>query len=156
MKQPAERIVATNRKALHDFFILETFEAGIELRGTEVKSLRDGRANLRDSYAAIDRGQLYLHNVHISPYSHGNIANHEPLRERRLLMHRAEIKRLIGKTQESGLTLVPLKLYFSERGKAKIEIGLARGKQQHDKRATIAERDANREIARSLRERQKS
>ena len=155
MKQPQARTVATNRKALHDFFIEETYEAGIELQGTEVKSLRDGRANLRDSYAAVSQGQLYLHNVHISPYSHGNIANHEPLRSRRLLMHKAEIRRLLGKTQEKGLTLVPLKIYFNDQGKAKVELGLGRGKQLHDKRRTIAERDANREIARELRSRQK-
>lgn len=155
MKQPAERIVASNRKALHDYSILETFEAGIELVGTEVKSLREGRANLRDSHAAISEGQLYLHNVHISPYSHQGYSTHEPTRARRLLVHKEEIRRLIGKTQEKGLTLVPLKIYFNEKGRAKIEIGVARGKQAHDKRTTIAERDANRDIARDLRERQK-
>lgn len=156
VRSQEERVVATNRKALHDFFILETFEAGIELMGTEVKSLRDGRANLRDSYALIRDGQAYLHNVHISPYSHGNIQNHEPLRTRRLLLHKAEIKHLIGKTQESSLTLVPLKIYFTDKGRAKVEVALAKGKQLHDKRRTLAERDQNREIARELRERQKS
>lgn len=155
VKQPAARTVATNRKALHDYHILERIEAGVELVGTEVKSLRDGQANLRDSYAAVSDGQMYLHNVHISPYSHGNISNHDPMRVRRLLLHKDEIGRLAAKTAEKGLTIVPLRIYFSEKSKAKVELGLARGKQLHDKRRAIAERDMNRELARELRQRQK-
>jgi SsrA-binding protein len=155
VKQPAERTVATNRKALRDYHIEETYEAGIELLGTEVKALREGQANLRDSFAVVRDGQAYLHNVHISPYSHGNTANHEPMRIRKLLLHKAEIKRLIGKTQEKGLTLIPLKIYFTEKGKAKVELGLGKGKQLHDKRRDIAERDMNRDMERELRERQK-
>lgn len=156
VKQPVERAVATNRKALHDYHILETVEAGIELVGTEVKSLREGRANLRDAYAAVHDDQMYLHNAHISPYSHGNIQNHDPLRVRRLLLHKAEIRRLTGKIAEQGLTVVPLRIYFTPKSKAKVELALAKGKQLHDKRRSIAEKDHNREIARALRERQKS
>ncbi len=149
-----EKVVATNRKAYHDYSIEETYEAGIALVGSEVKSLRAGKANLRDSYARVRDGELYLYNVHISPYSHGNITNHEPMRTRKLLLHKAEIKRLTGKVAERGLTLVPLKLYF-KGNKAKVELGLARGKAKYDKRAAIAKREANREIERALRERQK-
>ena len=148
------RVVATNRKAYHDYEIEETHEAGIALQGTEVKSLRAGRANLRDSYARIAGGEVYLHNTHISEYSHGNIANHEPRRMRKLLMHKAEIRRLTGKVQEKGLTLVPLRIYF-KGNVAKVELALARGKISYDKRRAIAERDANRDMERALRERQK-
>lgn len=155
MKQPAERTVATNRKALHDYHILERYEAGVELVGTEVKSLREGKASLREGYAAIQDGQAFLHNVHVAPYSHGNIANHDPLRVRRLLLRREEISRLAGKVQEKGLTLVPLRIYFSSAGKAKVELALARGKQLYDRRRSIAERDMSRELARELREREK-
>ncbi|NLP42983.1 MAG: SsrA-binding protein SmpB [Veillonellaceae bacterium] len=148
------KIVAENRKARHDYHIHETFEAGIALTGTEVKSLRAGKANLKDSYARIDNSELMLHNMHISPYDQGNRFNHEPLRTRKLLMHRYEINKLVGKTQEKGYTLVPLKLYFT-RGRAKVEIALATGKKNYDKRQDIAERDAKREIDRAFRDRQK-
>jgi len=149
------RIIATNKKARHDYFIDETFEAGIELTGTEVKSLRERGAALRDSYATVKRGEVFLHGVHISPYSHGNRANVDPDRVRRLLLHKKEIRYLIGKTKERGYTLVPLKLYFNEGNRAKLELGLARGKKLYDKRATIAERDHKRDVERALRERQK-
>lgn len=148
------KIAAENRKARHDYHIHETYEAGIALTGTEVKSLRAGKANIKDSYARIDDGELLLHNMHISPYDQGNRFNHEPLRTRKLLMHRYEINKLIGKTKEKGFTLVPLKLYFT-RGKVKVEIGLATGKKNYDKRQDIAERDAKREMDRAFRERQK-
>ena len=146
-----------NRRARHDFHILETFEAGIALKGTEVKSLRIGRANLQDSFARIDNsGELFLHNMHISPWDQGNRFNHEPRRTRKLLMHKREILRLFGQTREKGLTLVPLKIYFNERGKAKVLLGLAKGKKTYDKRDDLAERDAKREIEKAFRERQKS
>lgn len=149
------RIIAANKKARHDYFIDETFEAGIALTGTEVKSLRERGAMLRDSYAFIKRGEAFLQGVHISPYSHGNRANVDPDRVRKLLLHKKEIRYLIGKTKERGYTLVPLKIYFNEQNRAKIEIGLARGKKLYDKRATIAERDQKRDVERALRERQK-
>ncbi len=149
-----EKVVATNRKAYHDYAIEETYEAGIALAGTEVKSLRTGRANLKDSFARVVGGEVYLHNMHISPYSHGNIANHEPRRTRKLLMHKAEIRRLAGKVQEKGLTLVPLRMYF-KGNVAKVELALARGKARYDKRRAIAERDAKRDVDRALREQQK-
>ncbi|MDD4600932.1 SsrA-binding protein [bioreactor metagenome] len=148
------KIAAENRKARHDYHIHETYEAGLVLTGTEVKSLRAGKANLKDSYARIDNGELMLHNMHISPYDQGNRFNHEPLRTRKLLMHRIEINKLIGKTQEKGYTLVPLKLYFT-RGRAKVELALATGKKTYDKRQDLAERDAKREIDRAFRDRQK-
>ncbi len=144
------KIVAENRKAWHDFFIDETFEAGLALTGTEVKSLRAGKANLRDSYAVIEKNEVFLYNVHISPYEQGNRFNHDPLRTRKLLMHRSEIKRLSSRVREKGFTLVALRLYF-KRGKAKVELGLARGKKLYDKRAQIAERDARRDTERELR-----
>lgn len=153
-KDAGIKIAAENRKARHDYFIHETYEAGIVLTGTEVKSLRAGKANLKDSYARIDDGELMLHNMHISPYEQGNRFNHEPLRTRKLLMHRYEINKLIGKTKEKGYTLVALKLYFT-KGRAKVELGLATGKKNYDKRDDIAERDAKREIDRAFRERQK-
>lgn len=149
-----EKVVATNRKAYHDYEIEETYEAGIALQGTEVKSLRTGRANLKDSFARVAGDEVYLHNTHISPYSHGNISNHEPRRRRKLLMHKAEIRRLNGKVKEKGLTLVPLRIYF-KGNVAKIELALARGKVKYDKRRVIAERDANRDMERALRERHK-
>lgn len=148
------KIVSENRKARHDYHIHETYEAGLVLTGTEVKSLRAGKANLKDSYARIDNGELMLHNLHISPYDQGNRFNHEPLRTRKLLMHRLEINKLIGKTKEKGFTLVPTKLYFT-RGKAKVELGLATGKKLYDKRQDMAERDAKREMDREFRSRQK-
>ena len=142
--------VASNRKALHQYFILESFEVGIALKGTEVKSLRQGNANFQDSYAAIKKGEVWLVGMHISPFDKGNINNHDPLRERRLLLHKREIRRLVGRTAEKGLTLVPLNIYF-KNNIAKIELGLARGKKLYDKREAIAERDAAREVRRSFR-----
>ena len=153
MKDASKKIIAQNRKARHDYEILETYEAGIALRGTEVKSLRDGRANLKDSYAAVRDSEVWLYSVHISPYSHGNLNNHDPERDRKLLLHRREIRRLIGKTKETGLTLVPLQLYFVH-GKVKVELALAKGKKQYDKRESIAKRDAEREMKRVFREKQ--
>ncbi|KYH31531.1 SsrA-binding protein SmpB [Neomoorella mulderi] len=149
------KIVTDNRRARHDYFILETYEAGIALTGTEVKSLRSGKANIKDSYARVENGELILHDMHISPYEQGNRFNHEPRRPRRLLMHRYEIQRLYGKIREKGLTLIPLKVYFNERGRAKVELALAKGKRLYDKREDIAARDAQREIAKAFRERQK-
>lgn len=144
-----EKIIATNRKAYHDYFIQETYEAGISLLGTEVKSLREGRANLKESYALIKDGEAFLLNCHISPYSHGNIQNHEPSRTRKLLLHKKEIDRLWGNISQKGLTLIPLKIYF-KRGRAKVELGLGKGKRQYEKRATIKEKEARREIERHL------
>ncbi|PKQ30192.1 MAG: SsrA-binding protein [Actinobacteria bacterium HGW-Actinobacteria-10] len=145
--------IANNKKAYHDFFIDETFVAGIELTGTEVKSLRERGAQLRDTFAFIKRGEAFLSGVHITPYSHGNRANVDPDRVRRLLLHKKEIRYLGGKTAERGLTLVPLRMYFDENNRAKVEIGLARGKKLYDKRATIAERDQKRDMERALRDR---
>jgi SsrA-binding protein len=149
-KEQTETVVATNRKAFHDYTIEEKMEAGIVLRGTEVKSLREGKVNLRDSYASVDHEEVILHNCHITPYSHGNIMNHDPLRPRKLLLHRKEISKLLGKTQQKGLTIVPLRIFFSPRGKAKIEIALAKGKKQYDRRETIKTREAGREVERAL------
>jgi len=143
-----DRIAIDNRKARHDYQILDTYEAGIVLEGTEVKSIRAGKANLKDSYARVEKGELFLYNMHISPYEQGNRFNHEPKRTRKLLMHKHEINRLLGKTKEKGLSLVPLKLYFKSN-KVKVQIGLARGKKLHDKRHALAERDAKREMERA-------
>jgi SsrA-binding protein len=142
-------MIAQNRKARHDYAILDTYEAGLVLTGTEVKSLRLGRASLVDGFATIDDGEVYLRNVHIPEYEQGSWTNHEPRRTRKLLLHRGEILRLIGKTKESGLTLVPLSLYFSE-GKVKVEIALAKGKKSYDKRQDLARRDADREVRRVM------
>ena len=144
-----EQVVSTNRKAYHDYFIEETYEAGITLLGTEVKSLREGKANLKDSYALIKGNEIFLLNCHISPYSHGNIQNHDPLRTRKLLLHRKEINKLWGNLTQKGLTLIPLKIYF-KKGKAKVEIGLAKGKRKYEKRESIKEKEAKREIQRHL------
>jgi SsrA-binding protein len=149
MSKQGEKLITTNRKARHDFFILETIEAGIVLQGTEVKSLRMGRANLKDSHAGIRNGEVWLFHVHISQYDHGNIYNHDPVRPRKLLLHKQEIKKLIGKIEEKGMTLVPLRMYF-KRGKAKVELGLARGKRQYDKRKDISKRDSDRDMQREL------
>ncbi|HZC67018.1 MAG TPA: SsrA-binding protein SmpB [Nitrospirales bacterium] len=149
-KEQEEKVVATNRKAYHDFAIQEKLEAGIALKGTEVKSLREGRVNLRDSFASVDRGTVVLHHCHISPYSHGNIMNHDPLRPRVLLLHKKEIRKLIGQTQQKGLTLVPLRIYFTPQGLAKVEIALARGKKEYDRRETIKQREAGREMERAM------
>ena len=147
-----EKLVASNRHAHHDFDILETHEAGLVLQGTEVKSLRDSRADLKESYARIERNEAWLLGLHISPYAQGNRANHDPLRPRKLLLHRGEINRLLGKIMEKGLTLVPLRLYF-KHGRAKVELGLARGRKTLDKRQAIREREERREVARAIRER---
>ncbi len=149
-KRNGERDVAVNRRAYHDFFIDEKYEAGMMLTGTEIKSVRNGRANLRDGYVRIDNGEAWLENVHISPYAQGNVMNQEPVRPRKLLLHRKEIMSLIGKVKQKGYTLVPLRMYIS-RNHAKVEVGLARGKKQYDKREAIAERDAKREIERAMR-----
>ncbi len=139
------KIVATNRKAYHDYDILETYEAGIVLKGTEVKSAKQGRINLKDSYAKIEDGEIFLINAHISPYTHGNVYNHDPRRTRKLLLHKREIMRLYGKVKEKGLTLIPLKAYI-KNGKIKIELGLCKGRKVYDKRAEIKKRDLEREM----------
>jgi SsrA-binding protein len=145
------KTVCTNRKAYHDYHIEETFEAGLELKGTEVKSLREGKANLKDSYGKIKDGQLFVVNAHISPYFAGNIWNHEPKRERKLLMHKKEIYKLMGKVNERGYTLVPLSIYFNERNRAKIELALAKGKTLYDKRESIKRKDEKRLAEREMR-----
>ncbi|HET9923154.1 MAG TPA: SsrA-binding protein SmpB [Methylomirabilota bacterium] len=150
-----EKVIATNRKAFHNFSILETCEAGLVLRGTEVKSLREAQVNFKDCYATIDDGEAWLVGCHISPYHHGSDANHDPDRRRKLLLHKREISRLLGKVAERGLTLVPLRLYFKE-GRAKIELGLARGKKLHDKRASIRERESRREMEKESRARSRA
>jgi SsrA-binding protein len=143
------RVVATNRKARHLYHILETLEAGLVLVGTEVKSLRNGKVGMGDAYAVIEGSEGWLLNLHISPYEQGNQFNHDPLRKRKLLLHRRDIRRLIGKTREKGLTLVPLRIYF-RGGWAKVELALARGKKVHDKREDVARRDAERDMARAM------
>ena len=148
--KPPTTTVARNKRARHDYHILETWEAGVVLSGTEVKSLRQGRANLTDAYATVRDGEVFLLNLHISPYEQGNQFNHEPTRTRKLLLHRKEIRRLIGGVERQGLTLVPLELYW-KNGRAKLEIGLAKGKKQHDKRAVEKDRDWQRDKARLLR-----
>ena len=147
------KTVAENRKARHDYFIHETYEAGIELFGTEVKSLRAGRVNLKDAYGVVKNGELRIENMHISPYEQGNIFNHDPLRPKRLLMHKQEILKLFGKTREKGFTLVPLRIYF-KRGRAKLEIALASGKHTFDKRRALADKAMKRDVERAMKERQ--
>jgi SsrA-binding protein len=154
-RQKAEKNLAENRKALHDYEVLETFEAGVVLLGTEVKSIRDGRVNLRDSYARIEREELFVFNVHISPYTHRGYADHEPMRKRKLLLHRAELRKLIGRTVEKGLTLVPLRMYL-KNGKVKIAVSLVRGKKMHDKRETIRRREVDRETRAAVKAKQRS
>ena len=144
--------VATNRKARHDYFVEETIEAGIALQGTEVKSLRSGLANLTDSYVLVRNEEAFLFNANISPYPHGNIMNHEPLRTRKLLLHKEEIRKILGKMTQKGYALIPLKIYFT-RGKAKVLIGLAKGKKAHDKRDTIKDKESKRELERVVKER---
>ena len=148
-KDASEKLFATNKKAFHDYFILDKLEAGIVLLGTEVKSIREARINLKDSYAMIKQGEAFLVNCHISPYSHGNRQNHDPTRVRKLLLHQKEIRKMIGKTQEKGLTLVPLRVYL-RRGKIKVELGVARGKKLHDKREALKQRQLDREARRSV------
>ncbi len=154
MKERGRKVIASNRRARHDFSIIDVFEAGIVLTGTEVKSLRAGRASLADAFATVDDGEVFLRGVHIPEYNEGSWTNHEPRRTRKLLLHRQEIERLIGKTRESGLALVPLALYFSD-GKVKVELALARGKKSYDKRQDLAARDAQREMQRALGQRAK-
>ena len=146
------KVIAANRKALHEYFVLETYEAGLVLKGTEVKSLREGTVNLKDSYASIKDGELWLNKMHISPYEKGNRYNVEPERIRKLLLHKREIFRLIGKVQEKGVTLVPLKIYFKE-GMAKVELALVKGKKLYDKRRSIKEKEVKREISRQMKKR---
>ena len=151
-KDEKQRDMAVNRRAYHDYFIDDKLEAGIVLTGPEVKSVRGGRTNLRDGFVRIDGNEAWLENVHISPYAEANLMNVEPMRPRKLLLHRREIASLVGKVRQKGYTLIPLRVYFS-RNRAKVEVGLARGKRQYDKREAIAERDAKREIARAMRTR---
>ncbi|AGZ52767.1 SsrA-binding protein SmpB [Mycobacterium kansasii] len=148
-KKIGRKIIATNRKARHNYSIIEVFEAGMALQGTEVKSLREGHASLVDAFATIDDGEIWLRNLHIPEYQHGSWTNHEPRRNRKLLLHRRQIDTLIGKLREGNFALVPLSLYFTE-GKVKVEIALARGKHAHDKRQDLARRDAQREVIREL------
>ncbi|WP_439663517.1 SsrA-binding protein SmpB [Lentzea sp. HUAS TT2] len=148
VKERGQKVIASNRKARHDWSILDTYEAGIQLVGTEVKSLRMGRASLVDAFAQVDDGEIWLHALHIPEYVAGTWTNHEVRRKRKLLLHKSEIERLIGKTKESGLSLVPLQMYFKD-GYVKVEIALAKGKKSYDKRQDLAKRDANREIARA-------
>ncbi|HHP9141245.1 TPA: SsrA-binding protein SmpB [Listeria monocytogenes] len=147
------KLVAQNKKARHDYAIEETFEAGIVLQGTEIKSVRNAWVNLKDSYARIDKGEIFLHNMHISPYEQGNRYNHDPLRTRKLLLHKKQISRLIGETKESGYSIVPLKMYIKD-GYAKVLIGVARGKKKYDKRQDLKQKEAKRDIERAFKERQ--
>ncbi len=147
--------VALNRRARHEYEISETFEAGLVLTGTEIKSIRAGKVNLSDAYARVERGEAWLIGAHIAPYEAGNRYNHEPRRDRKLLLHRSEIDELLGRASAKGLTVVPLRLYLTGRGRAKVELGLARGKQLHDKRRSIAEREMRREVERDMAESQR-
>jgi SsrA-binding protein len=153
-REEAQKNVAENRKAFHDYHILETFEAGVALLGTEVKAIREGNVNLRDSYAQVNDGEVWVYNIHIKPYSHRGYADHEPTRKRKLLLHRQEIRKLIGRTVERGMTLVPTRMYF-KNGRVKIALGLAKGKQAHDKRETIKRREADRETRAAVKERRR-
>ncbi len=146
-----KKIICVNKKASHSYFIEDKYEAGLVLQGTEVKALRNGRANLKESYAKVTNGEIFLYQCHISPYSHGNRQNHDPVRPRKLLLHKQEIRKLIGKVTERGYTLVPLRLYFF-KGKAKLEFGLGKGKKLHDKRHSLKEKDAKREMQRAFKE----
>ena len=151
-REKAQQSIAENRKAFHDYHLLETFEAGIVLLGTEVKAIREGRVNLRDSFARVEDGEVFLYNVNISPYSHRGYSDHEPLRRRKLLLHRDEIRKLIGKTVEKGMTLVPTRLYY-KNGRVKVAVSLAKGKQAYDKRETIKRREAERETRAAVKSR---
>jgi len=151
-REKAQSNIAENRKAYHDYHVLESFEAGLVLLGTEVKAIREGRVNLRDSFARIEDGEAFLYNVNISPYSHRGYAEHEPLRRRKLLLHREEIRKLIGKTVERGMTLVPTRLYF-KNGRVKVSVALAKGKKEYDKRETIKRREADRETRAAIKSR---
>ena len=151
-REQAQASIAENRKAFHDYHLLDTFEAGIALLGTEVKAIREGRVNLRDSFARVDGGEVYLYNVNISSYSSRGYADHEPLRRRKLLLHRGEIRKLIGRTVEKGMTLVPIRLYFKS-GRVKVAVSLAKGKKEYDKRETIKRREADRETRAAVKSR---
>jgi SsrA-binding protein len=151
-REKAQRIIADNRKALHDYHVLETWEAGVALLGTEVKSIREGRVNLRDSFARVEQGEVWMENVHISPYSHRGYAEHGEKRSRKLLLHRHEIRKLAGRVAEKGLTLVPLQMYF-KNGRVKVALALAKGKQAHDKRETIRRREVERETRAAVKSR---
>lgn len=153
MAKKERKLVANNKKAYHDFFIEETYEAGIVLTGTEIKSVRQGKVSIKESYAKIENGEMILYGMNISPYEQGNRYNVEPLRPRKLLLHKQEIRKLIGYTTIKGLTLVPLKMYINEEGRAKVEVAVARGKKNYDKREDIAKRDAKRDMDRKLKER---
>jgi len=146
-----KKIVCKNKKAYHEYHIEQTLEAGMVLKGAEVKSLRAGRANIKDGYAQVKNGELFLYNVHISPYAFASHVDSDPLRVRKLLLHRREIKKLIGKVQEKGIALIPLRIYFIGNGKAKVELGLARGKKLYDKRASLKEKQSKRELQRAMR-----
>lgn len=152
MEKEAFKTIAENRKARHEYFILESFEAGIELVGTEVKSIRRGGVNLKDSWCAIEDGELFVNGMHISPYDHGNVFNRDPMRVRKLLMHRKQIMQLFGKVKQEGLTLIPVSIYF-KGSRVKVQVGLCKGKKLHDKRDDMAARDAKRDIERAVKER---
>ncbi len=154
-REQAQRLITENRKARHDYHVLDTYEAGIALLGTEIKAIREGRVNLRDSYARVENGEVWILNVHISPYSHRGYAQHEELRQRKLLLHRHEIRKLVGQTAERGLTLVPLELYY-RKGRVKVLLALAKGKQAHDKRETLRRREVDRETRAAVKERQRT
>ena len=154
-REKAQRVVADNRKAFHDYHVLETWEAGLVLLGTEIKAIREGRVNLRDSYARLDNGEVWLANVHISPYSHSGYAHHEERRQRKLLLHKHEINKLTGLVREKGLTLVPLQLYF-KNGRLKTQLALVKGKQAHDKREAIRKREVDRETRAAIKSRRRS
>ena len=149
-----QRLIADNRKALHDYHVLDSWEAGVVLLGTEVKAIREGRVNLRDSFARVDKGDVWLLNVHISPYSHTGYAHHDERRQRKLLLHEHEIRKLAGRVAEKGLTLVPLRMYF-KKGRVKVQLALAKGKQVHDKRETIRRREIDRETRAAVKARQR-
>ena len=151
-RKRAERLLADNRKAHHDYHILHTYEAGIVLLGTEVKSIREGRVNLRDSFARVESGEVFIYNIHVSPYSHRGYADHEPKRRRKLLLRKGEIRKLIGKTVERGMTLVPVRMYL-KNGRVKVVVGVAKGKKTYDKRETIRRREAERETRRAIKQR---
>jgi len=153
-REQAQKNIAENRKAFHDYHIVETFEAGMVLVGTEVKAIREGSANLRDSFARLEDGEVWIYNIHINAYSHRGYADHEPTRRRKLLLHRREIRKLIGKTVEKGMTLVPIRLYF-KNGHVKVALALAKGKQAHDKRETIKRREIDRETRAAVKERRR-
>ena len=153
-REKAQSSIAENRKAFHDFHLFESFEAGIVLLGTEVKAIREGRVNLRDSFARVENGEVYLYNVNISPYSHRGYATHEALRRRKLLLNRDEIRKLVGKTVEKGMTLVPVRMYF-KNGRVKVAVSLAKGKKEYDKRETLKRRDADRETRAAIKERRR-